>query len=81
MTDVPSFAIVTPQEHEGETPAKTQGDVRASSSGRLESPKAFRQSWDRGSRATGTWEGSLSMEGTSGRDEPLAFHEAVDTAT
>jgi len=59
----------------GEGPAKTQDDVRASSSGRLIRQK--RAQWGgRGTgavKATGSWEESLSVEGTSGCHEPSPF--------
>jgi len=58
----------------GEGPAKTQDDVRASSSGRR--MNAERRYGGRGTgaiRATGSYEGSLSVEGISGCHEPHPF--------
>jgi len=58
----------------GEGPAKTQDDVRASSSGRR--MNAERRYDGRGTgaiRATGSYEGSLSVEGISGCHEPSPF--------
>jgi hypothetical protein len=58
----------------GEGPAKTQDDVRASSSGRRMNVE--RRYGGRGTgaiRATGSYEGSLTVEGTSGCHEPSPF--------
>jgi hypothetical protein len=58
----------------GEGPAKTQDDVRASFSGRR--MNAERRCDGRGTgavKATGSREGSLTVEGISGRDEPSPF--------
>jgi len=58
----------------GEGPAKAQDDVRASSSGRR--MNAERRCGGRGTgaiRATGSYEGSLSVEGISGCHEPSPF--------
>jgi hypothetical protein len=58
----------------GEGPAKAQDDVRASSSGRRMNVE--RRYGGRGTgaiRATGSYEGSLSVEGISGCHEPSPF--------
>jgi hypothetical protein len=60
---------------DGRRSTKAQGDVRTSSTGRNFARKAERRSRDRGSRikaalATGSYEGSLTMEGIPGSHEP-----------
>jgi len=58
-----------------EGPAETQDGVRTSFSGRHIARKGGAQG-GRGTgavKATGSYEGSLSVEGTSGRHEPLSF--------
>ena len=63
---------------DGRRSTETQGGVRTSSTGRSFARKAERRSRDRGSRikavlATGSYEGSLTMEGIPGSHEPSFF--------
>lgn len=63
---------------DGRRSAEAQGGVRTSSTGRNFARKAERRSRDRGSRvkavlATGSYEGSLTMEGIPGSHEPSFF--------
>jgi len=63
-----------PSSRVGEGPAKTQDDVRTLSSGRRMNVE--RRCGGRGTgaiRATGSYEGSLTVEGISGRHEPSPF--------
>jgi len=56
-----------------EGPAETQDDVRASFSGRDIAARRWRGRGTGAVMATGSHEGSLSAEGTSGRHEPSPF--------
>jgi len=63
---------------DGRRSAEAQGGVRTSSTGRSFARKAERRSRDRGNRvkavlATGSYEGSLTMEGIPGSHEPSFF--------
>jgi len=53
--------------------AKTQDDARTSFSGRHTRPKRCGGRGTGATKATGSYEGSLLAEGTSGRHEPSAF--------
>jgi len=57
----------------GEGPAETQDDVRASSSGRHIAERRWGGRGTGAIKATGFYEGSLSVEDTSGRHEPSPF--------
>jgi len=57
----------------GEGPAKTQDDVRALSSGRHTRQKRWGGRGTGAVMATGFYEGSLTVEGTSGCHEPSPF--------
>jgi hypothetical protein len=63
-----------PSSRVGEGPAKTQDDVRASSSGRrIDAERRYGGRGTGAIRATGSYEGSLSVEGISGCHEPSPF--------
>jgi len=69
MTGASAFSLI-----EGEGPAKTQDDARTSFSGRHTRPKGWCGGRGTGAvKATGSYEGSLSVEDTSGRHEPSPF--------
>jgi len=57
----------------GEGPAETQDDVRTSFSGRHVTARWWGGRGTGAVMATGSYEGSLSVEGTSGQNEPFSF--------
>jgi hypothetical protein len=69
-----SCARVAPHEREQDR-VKAQGDVRASSSGTRIRQKRCGGRGTGAVMATGSYEGFLSMEGTSGHLQPAGFHE------
>lgn len=62
-----------PPRLQGEGPAETQDDVRASFSGRFIRQKRWSGRGTGAAKATGSYEGSLTMKGISGRHEPSPF--------
>jgi hypothetical protein len=65
----------------GEGPAKTQDDVRASSSGRRMNAQAVRRSWDRGYKGHRILRRVLVGGRHLGLSRAISFHEGVVTAT